>query len=497
MTVRTRVAPSPTGDPHLGTAYVALFNRVFAHQHDGQFVLRIEDTDQERSSAVSATAIQDTLRWLDLDWDEGPDIGGPFGPYVSSQRLDRYHNVVDQLCAAGNAFPCFCTKERLNELRAQLRQNNLTPKYDGHCLSLSADEVDARRSNSEPYVIRLRTPADGNCKFYDQLRGWITVPWTQVDMQILLKSDGFPTYHLAAAVDDHMMEITHIFRGEEWLSSCPKQQLIYEALDWPLPNLFHMPLLRNLDRSKLSKRKQDTSINYYRRCGYLPEALLNYLATMGFSLPDEREKFSVQELQQEFTPKRLSTSGPVFDIEKLNWLNGEYIRELSLEQFKERFVDWSVGEGRFESILRLVHERTERFDDIFAQIDYLVGDRNALLVSQFELRSLTKGDCVRILEFSRRTLNNLDGWNRDEIFTGLKQLSVAMEIKFREFLQPLFIAISGRTVSLPLFDSMEILGADIAKNRLQSAIACLGGISKKHSKVLDKDWVAIQKYSPD
>lgn len=491
MKVRTRVAPSPTGDPHLGTAYVALFNRVFAHQHNGQFVLRIEDTDQERSRQSSIQVIQDTLRWLGLDWDEGPDIGGPFSPYIASERLQKYQSIADKLCERGLAFPCFCSKERLDDVRARQRERKLTPKYDGHCLALSQQEVSSLKAAGKPFVIRLLVPNEGVCEFHDELRGKITVPWSQVDMQVLLKSDGFPTYHLAAAVDDHMMEITHIFRGEEWLSSCPKQQLIYQALDWQVPVLYHLPLLRNSDRSKLSKRKQATSINYYRRSGFLPNTLVNYLATMGWSMPDEREKFTLQELQAHFDPTRISTSGPVFDIEKLKWLNGEYIRELSLAQFKDHLLDWSFGEQRLERILQLMQERTEKFDDVFSKMDYLVGDRIEVVAAQFEDKALSRDDCLRILEFTKRTLSLVEPWNRDEIFKAVQHLATAMEIKFRDFLKPLFIAISGRSVSLPLFDSIEILGSDLSVNRLRSAIVCLGGISKKQLKVFDKEWHSL------
>ncbi|MDE0093079.1 MAG: glutamate--tRNA ligase [Gammaproteobacteria bacterium] len=494
MKVRTRVAPSPTGDPHLGTAYVALFNRVFAHQCNGQFVLRIEDTDQERSRQSSVKAIQDTLRWLGLDWDEGPDIGGPFSPYIASERLQIYQSIADKLCETGMAFPCFCSKERLADVRAHQRERKLTPKYDGHCVSLSRQKVSSLKAAGKPFVIRLLVPNDGVCEFHDQLRGKITVPWSQVDMQVLLKSDGFPTYHLAAAVDDHLMEITHIFRGEEWLSSCPKQQLIYQGLEWQVPALYHLPLLRNSDRSKLSKRKQATSINYYKRSGFLPKTLLNYLATMGWSMPDEREKFTMQEFQKHFDPTRLSTTGPVFDIDKLKWLNGEYIRELSLAQFKEQLLDWSFGEQRLERILQLMQERTEKFDDVFTKMDYLIGDRVEVVASQFEDSALTREDCLRVLEFTQRKLNLVEPWNRDEIFKELKQLSVVMNLKFRDFLKPLFIAISGRSVSLPLFDSIEILGSDITMSRLRSAIVSLGGISKKQLKVFDKDWQSLHSH---
>lgn len=487
MTIRTRVAPSPTGSPHLGTAYVALFNRAFAHQNDGKFVLRVEDTDRERSDSTSDQAIQNALRWLGLDWDEGPDIGGPHGPYRCSERLNIYHDLIAELVSIGGAFYCFCSKERLDTVRASQRQQGLVPKYDGHCLRLSAQETQARLEKGSPHVIRLKVPSEGSCVFKDVLRGSIEIPWGQVDMQVLLKSDRYPTYHFAASVDDHLMEISHIFRGEEWLSSCPKHQLIYSYFGWEQPELIHLPLLRNPDHSKLSKRRQSTSINYFRRCGYLPEALLNYLATMGFSMPDEREQFTVQEFHDAFTPSRLSTSGPVFDLAKLSWLNGQYIREMLLADFKRKLDEWAFGEGRADAILRLIQSRTERFDDIFAQADYLLGERVALTGESFDHKQISPEECVKVLYFSQQLLEQLNRWDSDGISEGLKQLATALGIKVRVFLFPLFVAISGRQVSLPLFDSIELLGKDVANARLHSAIQALGGLSKKTKKRLDME----------
>lgn len=488
MTIRTRVAPSPTGLPHLGTAYVALFNRAFAHQQNGKFVLRMEDTDVERSDSESDQAIQDALRWLGLDWDEGPDVGGPYGPYRCSERLSIYHELIAELVAMGGAFYCVCTKERLDSLRANQRKQGLVPKYDGHCIGLSKQEIQTKIDKGTPHVIRLKVPSEGNCVFHDTLRGAIEIPWGQVDMQVLLKSDRFPTYHFAASVDDHLMEISHIFRGEEWLSSCPKHQLIYTYFGWQQPELIHLPLLRNPDQSKISKRKQSTSINYYRRCGYLPDALVNYLATMGFSMPNEREIFSFQEFQDAFTSSRVSTSGPVFDIAKLSWLNGQYIRKLSHSEFRKNLGEWAFGEGRSDAILRLVQERTERFDDVFAQADYLLGERTPLTAESFNHKKITSEDCVKVLYFSQLLLEHLSQWDSEVISEAFKKLAAQLDLKFRDCLFPLFVAISGRSVSLPLFDSIQILGLDVVNARLRSAIQVLGGVSKKATRRLDTEW---------
>ena len=328
MKVRTRVAPSPTGDPHVGTAYVALFNMCFARAHGGQFMLRIEDTDRARSTQTSESAILDSLRWLGLDWDEGPDVGGAFGPYRQSERLDIYREYAEQLVASGNAFVCYRTSDELNEIREQRRADGKTSALKQSDLMLPDDEIQRRKESGADSVIRMVVPEDeGSCFIHDMLRGDIELDWSMVDAQILIKSDGAPTYHLANVVDDHLMEITHVIRGEEWISSAPKHQLLYQYLGWDMPTLCHLPLLRNPDKSKLSKRKNPTSILYYERMGYLPEALINYLARMGWSMPDEREKFTLQEMIDEFEINRVSLGGPIFDLEKLSWLNGMWIRE--------------------------------------------------------------------------------------------------------------------------------------------------------------------------
>ena len=326
-TIRTRVAPSPTGDPHVGTAYVALFNYCLAKQNGGQFILRIEDTDQARSTLASEQAIIDALRWLGLDWDEGPDVGGPAGPYRQSERADIYREHVQKLLDQGHAFRCFLTTEELQELRTRHQAAGGIGAFDSPHVNLAESEVQQLLEAGTPYVIRMKVPRDGECVFHDHLRGEIRIPWTQVDMQILLKSDGMPTYHLANVVDDHLMGITHVLRGEEWISSAPKHQLLYQYFGWEMPTLCHLPLLRNPDKSKLSKRKNPTSILYYERMGYLPEALLNYLGRMAWSMPDEREQFGLDEMLSAFTLDRISLGGPVFDTTKLDWLNGTWIRE--------------------------------------------------------------------------------------------------------------------------------------------------------------------------
>ncbi len=486
MTVRTRVAPSPTGDPHLGTAYMALFNCAFAKKHGGQFVLRIEDTDQARSTTESEQVIFDALRWMGLEWDEGPDIGGPYGPYRQSDRLDHYTKHAAELVEGGHAFHCFCSKERLAELRRAQQSAGETPRYDGHCIGMDESDKARRVESGEVHVIRLRVPDDGECTFEDGLRGAITIPWQQVDMQVLVKSDGFPTYHLAVVVDDHQMDITHVLRGEEWISSVPKHVLLYQYFGWDMPSHYHLPLLRNSDQTKMSKRRNPTSINYYQRCGYLPEALLNYLALMGWSMPDEREIFGFDEMVEALDVDRMSTGAPVFDTEKLNWLNGQYIRGMSSSAFMDRVADWAVNRERLAELVPLIQERTERFIDLLPQVDYLLGERAEITQASFAHKDLGEGDCLRILDHTLRTLERMRSWQRDDLFEELKSLAEAMDVKFRDFLFPLFVAVSGREVSLPLFDSMAFLGPDLTRTRIRTAIDTLGGLSKKETRRLER-----------
>lgn len=492
MIVRTRVAPSPTGDPHVGTAYVALFNWVFARHHGGQFILRIEDTDRERSDPVAESMIVDALRWTGIEWDEGPDRGGPCGPYRQSDRVDIYRRHAERLVDEGRAFHCFCEPGRLDALRRAQRERGETPRYDGLCADLDPAVTASRLEAGEPHVVRLRVPSDGVCSFEDRLRGAIEIPWSQVDMQVLLKSDGFPTYHLAVVVDDHLMGITHVLRGEDWISSMPKHQLLYRCFGWDMPEHAHLPLLRNADRSKLSKRRNPTGVHYFRDVGYLPEALLNYLGLIGWSMPDEREVFSVEEMVAEFDLDRVSKGGPVFDLEKLNWLNGQYLRNLAPAEFADRVGQWALNRDRLQRLVPLVQSRTERFIDIAPQVDYLLGERRALSAELFEHRTLTADDCKRVLHHALAMMTTVRPWESGELMQECRGLAEGMDIKFRDLLFPLFVAVSGRSAALPLFDSMAFLGADLTRTRLRSAVDALGGISKKATKRLDKELAALR-----
>ena len=487
MTVRTRIAPSPTGDPHVGTAYVALFNMAFAHSQGGEFLLRIEDTDQVRSTPESEKAILDALHWLGLQWDEGPDNGGPKGPYRQSERSEIYRDHADQLLKNGHAFRCFCSTERLDTLRQQQMENKHALGYDGHCMSLDKADAVSRAESGEPHVVRMQVPREGQCTFNDMLRGEITIDWSQVDLQVLLKADGMPTYHLANVVDDHLMEISHVIRGEEWINSAPKHILLYQYFGWETPVFCHLPLLRNVDKSKLSKRKNPTSILFYQRMGYLPEALLNYLGRMGWSMPDEREKFTLAEMLEVFDIQRVSLGGPVFDVEKLSWLNGMWIREeLSDEQLADRLQDWALNRDALMAFIPFAKQRMETLSDIAPLGNYLVAGMLPITAEDLKSAGMDEEPLMEVLQYALWRLEAVQDWQRDSIFEALKSVSDAMSIKLKPFLAPLFIAIAGSSASISVMDSMNLLGADMSRARLRYAIELLGGVGKKKLKKMEK-----------
>src|SRR3954469_5810810 len=368
--VRVRIAPSPTGDPHVGTAYIALFNYAFAKSRGGKFILRIEDTDRARSTPESEAAILRALGWVGLAWDEGPDIGGPFGPYRQSGRAEIYAEHAARLIASGGAYRCFCTPERLEAVRQEQRRQGPFVGYDGLCRRLAREEGEQRAAAGETFVVRMAMPRTGETVFVDKLRGEVKFENAQIDDQILIKTDGFPTYHLANVVDDHLMEITHVIRAEEWLSSTPKHVVLYEAFGWQAPEWVHMPLLRNADKSKISKRKNPVSIDYYKDAGFLPEALLNYLGTMGWSISGDREQFTLDEMVAAFTFDRVSLGGPVFDLVKLSAMNADYLRALDDAAIVARLRDWRLSDAHLRALIPLVRARMQRLDEFFPLTDF-------------------------------------------------------------------------------------------------------------------------------
>lgn len=486
-TVRTRIAPSPTGDPHVGTAYIALFNLCFARQHGGQFVLRIEDTDQVRSTRESEQQIFDALRWLGIEWDEGPDVGGPHGPYRQSERSEIYKKYANELVEKGHAFHCFCTAERLEQVRNEQMANKETPRYDGHCMHLSKEEVASRLAAHEPNVIRMKVPTEGICVVNDMLRGEVEIPWDRMDMQVLMKTDGLPTYFLANVVDDHLMGITHVLRGEEWLPSAPKLIKLYEYFGWKQPELCYMPLLRNPDKSKLSKRKNPTSITFYEKMGFLPEAMLNYLGRMGWSMPDEREKFTLEEMIENFDIKRVSLGGPIFDIEKLSWLNGQWIRELSVDDFANKVEEWGFGnQDYFKKLIPLLQDRVEVFSQILPLISFFFTGAIPLDVKLFEHKKLSPDQVRQAIQLLLWKLETLRHWEKDQIMNCIQNVANFFELKLRDIMPLVFVSITGQSSSVPVIDAMELLGPDLSRYRFRVALEALGGASKKEVKAWEK-----------
>ncbi|HVF20572.1 MAG TPA: glutamate--tRNA ligase [Mycobacteriales bacterium] len=479
--VRVRVAPSPTGDPHVGTAYMSLFNLAFARQQGGQFVLRVEDTDRARFQADSEQQVYDTLRWLGLDWDEGPDKGGPFAPYRQSERLDTYRPHAERLLAEGHAYHCWCTGDRLAQMREAQQKAKQPTGYDRLCLGKTREERARLEGFSELPVVRMLVPDAPPLTFVDLIRGEVSAP--RPDDQVLLKADGFPTYHLAVVVDDHLMGITHVVRGEEWISSTPKHLLLFDWLGWERPAFAHMPLLRNVDKSKISKRKNPAArLTWFVEQGYLPEALVNFLGLLGYSLPDGQEIFTFEEMSASFDWARVNTVGPVFDLDKLGWLNGHYIRELPPDDFVRRLVPVLQPEG-------LVSDPpTEPELAMLIGVAPLVQTRMALLSEAPDLvrflfvedleydesaaaKSLT-ADAGTWLTASAAALDELGEWTAAAIEESLKVVLVdGLGLKPRQAFAPVRLAMSGSPISPPLYESLELLGRDRSIARLRSAAA--------------------------
>ncbi len=470
--VRVRIAPSPTGDPHVGTAYIALFNHAFARSCGGKFILRIEDTDRARSTAASEAAILRALRWVGLNWDEGPDIGGPVGPYRQSERAEIYRAEVGRLMEQGGAYRCFCTAERLEALRHEQRRQGLFVGYDGLCRGLPREDGERRAAAGEPFVIRMAMPRTGETVFVDRLRGEVKFENAQIDDQILLKADGFPTYHLANVVDDHLMGITHVIRAEEWLSSTPKHVVLYRAFGWTAPEWIHMPLLRNADKSKISKRKNPVSLDYYKDAGFLPEALLNYLGTMGWSISGDREKFTLDEMVAAFSWDRVSLGGPVFDLVKLSAMNAIYLRELPDAEIVRRLRDWRLSDEKLASLVPLVRARIQRLDEFLPMTDFFFsGDVDyAAVAKDLVPKDREAKEVGEVLGAFSEELDTA----RDFSLAGLEAMARAFAEKVgwssKELFMLLRLAATGKKATPPLFETLVNLGRELVRRRLRQCI---------------------------
>lgn len=472
--IRVRIAPSPTGDPHVGTGYVALFNYAFAKANGGKFILRIEDTDQQRSTKKSEDDILAALKWLGLSWDEGPDVGGSFGPYRQSERTETYREFIDKLLESKGAYKCICTQERLAELRKRQKILKQPTGYDGHCRK---DENQAAISEAlkanQPHVVRLKTPKEGEMKMQDVLRGEITINCTEVDDQVLMKSDGFPTYHLANVVDDHLMGITHVIRGEEWISSLPKHLLLYQAFGFKAPSFCHLPLLRNADKSKVSKRKNPVSLNYFKEAGYLPEALLNFLGLMAYS-SHEDEIFSLDQFVKSFELEKIVLGGPVFDTKKLLWLNGRYLREQRTEAQMVTYLQEQLFSSDYLSkIVPLVKERVEKSEDFIEYADFFFKAEVSVESSHYLVGDKDNKESLEILEAVLEELEALSEFSHDSIASVLQNFCKAKNVAAKHLFMPIRMIVSGKKASPPLFDTMAVLGKERCRTRFRAAIKTL------------------------
>ncbi len=478
MTVRVRIAPSPTGSLHVGNVRSGLFNWLFARHHGGTFILRVDDTDTERSEERYLEEILDGFRWLGLDWDEGVGVGGPHGTYRQSDRFGRYAEVVEGFLASGVAYRCFCTPEELDERRNEAQREGRPPGYDGRCASIPAAEATARAEGGEPSSIRLRMP-DDDIVFEDLVRGEMRfTPQTQDDF-VIVRTSGAPTYHLASTVDDVDYEITHVARGEDLLSSTPKHIAIAGAMGAEPAIYAHLPLLFGPDGKKLSKRHGDTSLRAFREQGFLPEAMFNFMCLLGWSPGNDREVITREEAVALFDLDAVQKNTAVFDTKKLEWLNGEYIRALDPADFVARVLPTLGGlsegqEAAFRSLAPLVQERTKRLDEAADQVRFLfVGDDEFAYDESSWSKQMTKEFSRPSLEGALAVLGDLGDWTTESIESGLREWMDVEELSARKVLQPIRVALTGSAISPPLFESMDALGRESTLARIRRALAAM------------------------
>ncbi len=483
MTVRVRYAPSPTGIPHVGNIRTALFDWLFARRQGGTFIVRIEDTDRARYDERALEAILESLRWLGLDWDEGPEIGGPYGPYVQSQRLEHYQRAASQLIEVGHAYECFCSPERLEAVRAEQQRHKQPPRYDRRCRDLSDSEREAERSEGVTPVVRFRTPLERKTSFHDLIRGDIEFDNATLDDFVLLKSDGFPTAHLAHVVDDHLMEISHVLRGDEWVSSTPRQVLMYQALGWKPPQFAHLSIILGSDRARLAKRHGAVSVLDYRDQGYLPEAMSNFLGLLGWSLDDRTVIIPREQFVQHFSLERIGKNPAVFDLEKLTWMNGVYLRDLPEERLTELVAERlerdlpasaprPIDRETVRRLVPLIRERIKRLDEAAGMTegfftDDLPYDASELLGKRF--REDPQG-ALEALQKAKARVEALAAWEHEALEAALRSLAEELALKAGDLFMLLRVAVTGRPISPPLFESMEVLGRERCLRRIDEAL---------------------------
>ncbi len=475
--VRTRYAPSPTGYMHIGNLRTALYEYLIAKSQNGKFILRIEDTDQERLVEGAVDVIYNTLKLCGMQHDEGPDVGGPYAPYVQSERKNTYRPYAEELVEKGHAYYCFCTKERLDSLRAESEAKNQTFMYDRHCLHLSKAEIEERLKSGEPCVIRQKMPREGTTTFDDAVYGSITVENNMLEDQILLKSDGLPTYNFANVIDDHLMDITHVVRGSEYLSSAPKYNLLYDAFDWEIPVYVHLPLIVKPDGSKISKRKGDAGFEDLLKMGFIVEAIINYIALLGWSPDTNQEVFSLAELEKAFNISRISKSPSAFDMDKLKWFNSEYIRAMSLENFHELALPYLsqavINKGiDLKKVSKLLQARTEILTDIPSKVGFL----NELVEYDLNIyvhkkMKTTLENSLESLKASLPVLEGIATWNEESLHSQLLGLVETLGIKNGQMLWPVRTAISGWEVTPGgAIEIADLLGKDETLRRVRIGI---------------------------
>lgn len=480
--IRVRYPPSPTGEPHVGNIRTAIFNWLFARHSNGSFIVRIEDTDQARLVPGATETLLDTLRWLGLDWDEGPDVGGEYGPYIQSQRLELYRETAERLIEQSNAYRCYCTPEELAEMRKEQQRLKHQPGYDRRCRDLDDIESKSKEASGVQPVVRFKMPLDSTSSADDLVRGTVSFENRLVDDFVLLKSDGFPTYHLANVIDDHHMEISHVMRGEEWLSSLPRHVQLYKALGWEEPKFAHLPIILAPDRSKLSKRHGATSLLEYRQSGYLPHAIVNFLTLMGWSLDGETEIFSAEELTASFSIERVGKAGAIFSTDKLDWMNGYYIRQLSHAELADLLLDyWRLNKpielpelpdrDLLIRIVPLIQERLKTLADAAPRIPFFVNpDFDYEPVELIQSKMDTAGT-KQALVASLEAIQGLDSADATTMERTLRPLAERLGIKVGQLLGTIRVATTGLVVSPPLFESMEILGKERVVRDIERAIA--------------------------
>ncbi|GLI18578.1 glutamate--tRNA ligase [Tepidanaerobacter syntrophicus] len=478
--VRVRFAPSPTGSLHIGGARTALFNLLYARHNNGVFVLRIEDTDTERSTEESVNQIIRSLKWLGLDWDEGPEKGGPFGPYFQSKRLDIYKKEVDRLLAEGKAYYCYCTPEELAERREAALKAGRPPRYDGRCRNLTPEERKKFEDEGRAYTIRLKMPEEGQTVVEDLIRGTVVFDNSTLDDLIIVKSNGIPTYNFACVVDDNAMKISHVIRAEEHLSNTPKQIQTYLALGYKLPQFAHLPMILAPDRSKLSKRHGATSVEEFRDQGYLAQAIINYLTLLGWSPEGTEEIFGMDKAIKEFTLERVNKTAAIYDVKKLAWINGHYMRELDLDYITEQTIPFMINKGiiteeyaknNFEYIKKTVEisrDRAKTLDELADGIAFFFKD-----ITEYDEKGVrkhfTKENAAKLLMLGAEALEKLEDFTHDKTEEALRSITDEMGLKASEIIHPTRLAITGRTVGPGLFDIIVLLGKEKTVERMRKA----------------------------